>query len=81
MSLCCAGDPCRFDITSPLSYPICITSGKINMPYRSSEKTRQKKDAKRTAIMQAAVNVFAEKGYHAATVRDVVKAADVAIGT
>ena len=51
------------------------------MPYRSSEKTRQKKDAKRTAIMQAAVNVFAEKGYHAATVRDVVGAADVAIGT
>ncbi|MEM7116636.1 MAG: TetR/AcrR family transcriptional regulator [Chloroflexota bacterium] len=51
------------------------------MPYRSSEKTRQKKDAKRTAMMQAAVHVFAEKGYHAATVRDVVKAAGVAIGT
>jgi len=51
------------------------------MPYRSSEKTRQKKDAKRTAMMQAAVQVFAEKGYFAATVRDVVKAADVAIGT
>lgn len=51
------------------------------MAYRSSEKTRQKKDAKRTAMMQAAVQVFAEKGYHAATVRDVVKAADVAIGT
>ncbi|MAT95934.1 MAG: hypothetical protein CL608_02105 [Anaerolineaceae bacterium] len=51
------------------------------MAYRSSEKTRQKKDAKRTAMMQAAVQVFAEKGYHAATVRDIVKAADVAIGT
>ena len=51
------------------------------MPYRSSEKTRQKKDAKRNAIMQAAVTVFADKGYHAATVRDVVKAANVAIGT
>ena len=51
------------------------------MPYRSSDKTRQKKDAKRTAMMQAAVRVFAEKGYHAATVRDVVSAADVAIGT
>lgn len=51
------------------------------MPYRSSEKTRQKKDSKRTAMMQAAVRVFAEKGYHAATVRDVVAAADVAIGT
>ncbi|MEZ4590829.1 MAG: TetR/AcrR family transcriptional regulator [Chloroflexota bacterium] len=51
------------------------------MAYRSSEKTRQKKDAKRTAMMQAAVQVFADKGYHAATVRDIVKASDVAIGT
>lgn len=51
------------------------------MAYRSSEKTRKKKDSKRTAMMQAAVRVFAEKGYHAATVRDVVGAADVAIGT
>ena len=31
------------------------------MPYRSSDKTRQKKDAKRTSMMQAAVQVFAEK--------------------
>jgi AcrR family transcriptional regulator len=51
------------------------------MPYRSSDKTRQKKDAKRTAMMQTAVRVFAEKGYHAATIRDIVTAADVAIGT
>ncbi|HFC11774.1 MAG TPA: TetR/AcrR family transcriptional regulator [Anaerolineae bacterium] len=52
-----------------------------DMAYKSSEKTRAKKDAKRTAMMQAAVQVFAQKGYHAATVRDVVKAAKVAIGT
>ncbi|VAW43643.1 hypothetical protein MNBD_CHLOROFLEXI01-3765 [hydrothermal vent metagenome] len=51
------------------------------MAYRSSDKTRQKKDAKRAAMMQAAVQVFAKKGYYAATVRDIVKAADVAIGT
>jgi len=51
------------------------------MAYRSSDKTRKKKDAKRTAMMQAAVHVFAEKGYHSATVRDIVGAADVAIGT
>lgn len=51
------------------------------MPYRTTEKTRKKKDAKRTAMMQAAIRVFAEKGYHAATVRDVVETADVAIGT
>ena len=51
------------------------------MPYRSTDKTRQKKDAKRTAMMQAAVRVFAQKGYHAATVRDIVTEADVAVGT
>lgn len=51
------------------------------MPYRSTDKTRQKKDAKRTALMQTAVRVFAEKGYYAATVRDIVQEADVAIGT
>ncbi len=51
------------------------------MPYRSTDKTRQKKDAKRTALMQSAVQVFAESGYHAATVRDIVDAAGVAIGT
>lgn len=51
------------------------------MTYRSTERTRQKKDAKRTAMMQAAVRVFAEKGYHSATVRDIVTAADVAVGT
>jgi AcrR family transcriptional regulator len=51
------------------------------MPYRSSDRTRQKKDAKRTSMMQAAVRVFAENGYHAATVRDIVAAADVAVGT
>ncbi len=32
-------------------------------------------------MMRAAVRVFAEKGYHTATVRDVVTAAEVAIGT
>ncbi len=51
------------------------------MSYRSSEKTRQKKDAKRTAMMQSAVRIFAEKGYQAATIRDIVNEADVAIGT
>ena len=51
------------------------------MPYQSSSKTRQKKDAKRTRLMQAAIRVFADKGYQAATIRDIVGASDVAIGT
>ena len=32
-------------------------------------------------MMQAAVRVFADKGYHSATIRDIVAAADVAVGT
>lgn len=51
------------------------------MAYRSSEKTRQKKDAKRTAMMKAAILVFAKKGYHSATIRDIVRESNVAIGT
>jgi AcrR family transcriptional regulator len=51
------------------------------MPYRSTDHTRQKKDAKRAAMMQAALRVFADKGYHAATIRDIVEAAGVAVGT
>ena len=51
------------------------------MPYRSTDKTRQKKDAKRAALMQAAVRVFAENGYHSATIRDIVDSAGVAVGT
>lgn len=51
------------------------------MPYRSSDKTRAKKDTKRANMMRAAMKVFAEKGYHAATIRDIVGEADVAVGT
>lgn len=51
------------------------------MAYRSTNKTRQKKDAKRTKMMQAAIRIFADKGYHDATIRDIVRASDVAIGT
>jgi AcrR family transcriptional regulator len=51
------------------------------MPYRSTDKTRQKKDAKRAALMQAAVRVFSENGYHSATIRDIVDSAGVAVGT
>jgi AcrR family transcriptional regulator len=51
------------------------------MPYQSSEKTRQKKDAKRAAMMQAAVKTFAEKGYQSTKVRDIVEESDVSVGT
>jgi len=51
------------------------------MAYRSTDHTRKKKDAKRSALLKAAAGVFAEKGYQSATVRDIVAEAGVAIGT
>jgi len=51
------------------------------MAYRSTSKTRQQKEAKRARMMQAAIHVFADKGYHSATIRDIVQAAEVSIGT
>src|SRR6476619_3320829 len=38
-------------------------------------------DARREQILQAAAQVFAAKGFHRATVRDVARAAGVADGT
>jgi TetR/AcrR family transcriptional regulator, fatty acid metabolism regulator protein len=42
---------------------------------------RQKSDDKRRRILQAAVKVFAQKGYHAAKVAAIARGADVADGT
>lgn len=42
---------------------------------------RTKSEARREAILEAAVEVFAERGYHAARVSDIARAAGVADGT
>jgi TetR/AcrR family fatty acid metabolism transcriptional regulator len=42
---------------------------------------RQKSDDKRRRILQAAVKVFAQKGYHRARVSEIARRADVADGT
>ena len=44
-------------------------------------KREQTKSLNRAAILQAALEVFAELGYGAATVRDVVRRTDLATGT
>jgi AcrR family transcriptional regulator len=44
-------------------------------------KREQTKQANRAAILEAAREVFAEMGYGAATVRDIVRATDLAAGT
>ena len=51
------------------------------MAYRSTEKTEQKKDAKRMALIRAAVQIVSQKGYQSATVRDIVAEAGVSVGT
>ena len=45
-----------------------------------SEKASRKGD-KREAIVEAAIEVFAQKGFHAARISDVARAAGVADGT
>ena len=52
------------------------------MPYQSSEKTRQKKDAKRTAMMQAAVQILSPKKVtRRPRYATSLKEADVSVGT
>ncbi len=51
------------------------------MVYKSSKSTQERKDLKRKHIICTAIKVFSIKGYHATTVKDVVEAADVSVGT
>ena len=50
-------------------------------PASTSGKREQTKQANRAAILAAAREVFADMGYGAATVRDIVRATDLAAGT
>jgi TetR/AcrR family fatty acid metabolism transcriptional regulator len=52
-----------------------------NEPLFIIDMPRQKSDEKRRRILQAAVKVFAEKGYHRAKVAAIARGADVADGT
>ncbi|MDO9578188.1 MAG: TetR/AcrR family transcriptional regulator [Candidatus Cloacimonadales bacterium] len=46
-----------------------------------SDKVKQKKHHKRTAIIEAAIETFAKKGFHKTKISDIARAADVADGT
>lgn len=46
-----------------------------------SERARKKREERRSQILDAALRVFAKKGYHAASVSDIVQEAAVARGT
>ena len=47
---------------------------------RTEEQNREKREAARGAILDAALSVFGEKGFDGATTADVAKAAGVSKG-
>ena len=49
--------------------------------YRTTENTQKRKDEKKKMILDAAAGVFSRKGYHNATVRDIVNEAAVSVGS
>jgi AcrR family transcriptional regulator len=55
--------------------------GVDTMVYKSSRSTQERKDLKRKHIIDIAVKVFSVNGYYGTTVKDVVEAADISVGT
>jgi AcrR family transcriptional regulator len=51
------------------------------MVYRTSAATQERKDAKRRHIVETATTVFAARGYTGTTVKDIVDAAEVSVGS
>jgi len=51
------------------------------MVYRTSAATQERKDAKRRHIVETAAKVFAARGYTGTTVKDIVTAAEVSVGS
>ncbi len=51
------------------------------MPYRTSKETQDRKDAKKLHILNTATEVFARKGYHNTTVKDIVDEAGISVGS
>ncbi|HEY5561754.1 MAG TPA: TetR/AcrR family transcriptional regulator [Clostridiaceae bacterium] len=51
------------------------------MVYKSSKETQERKDLKKKYIIHTAIKVFSNNGYYDTTVKDVVEAADISVGT
>ncbi|HKH98648.1 MAG TPA: helix-turn-helix domain-containing protein [Candidatus Sulfotelmatobacter sp.] len=51
------------------------------MPQRQTERALRARDKRRKELLQAATQVFARRGYRAASINDIIQAADVARGT
>ena len=56
-------------------------SWEVIMPYKQSEKTEAKKDEKKNLIFETAASVFAQKGYHQTSVKDITEEAGISVGT
>lgn len=51
------------------------------MVYRTTKDIQEKKDEKRKLILNTAAKVFAEKGYHLTSVKDIVDEAKISVGS
>lgn len=51
------------------------------MVYRTTKETQDRKDAKRQLILDTAGSIFAIRGYHNTSVKDVVEAAGLSVGS
>ncbi|MCX7708515.1 MAG: TetR/AcrR family transcriptional regulator [Clostridia bacterium] len=51
------------------------------MVYKTSKETQERKDMKKQHILDTAAKVFAARGYHHTTVKDIVDEADISIGS
>ncbi|MFC0216543.1 TetR/AcrR family transcriptional regulator [Paenibacillus chartarius] len=49
--------------------------------YRTSKETQERKDAKRQLILDTAAKVFAERGYHHTSVKDIAGEAGISVGS
>lgn len=58
-----------------------MLEGSDTMVYKSSKETQERKDLKKKHIIDTAIKVFSINGYHGTTVKDVVEAADISVGT
>jgi len=51
------------------------------MVYKKSNKSEERKDEKRQLIFKSAAKVFAENGFHEASVKNIAEEAKISVGT
>lgn len=51
------------------------------MSYKTPKEVQERKNANQQKLLETASRIFAEKGYHATTVKDIVDAAEMSVGS